>query len=40
MKRAALKLAWFRMWNTATTAASGVPKPSSMVISPRWLTVE
>ena len=40
MNSAALKVAWLRMWNTAATAASGVPKPSSMVTRPRWLTVE
>ena len=36
----ALKVAWLRMWNTAATAASGVPRPSSRVIRPRWLIVE
>ena len=40
MNSAALNVAWLMMWNTAITAASGVPKPSSMVIRPRWLTVE
>jgi hypothetical protein len=39
-KSAALKLAWLTMWKMATAAASGVPKPRSMVIRPRWLTVE
>ena len=28
------------MWNTATTAAALVPSPRSMVMRPRWLTVE
>ncbi len=40
MKSAALKTAWFKIWKIATVAASGVPKPRSMVIRPRWLTVE
>ena len=40
MNKAALKVAWLMMWNTATAAASVVPKPKSMVIRPRWLTVE
>ena len=40
MNSAALKVAWLRMWNTAATAAIGVPMPNSMVIRPRWLTVE
>ena len=37
---AALKVQWLRMWKTAATAAIGVPMPNSMVIRPRWLTVE
>ena len=40
MKSAALKVRWLMMWNTAATAAACVPKPSSMVSRPRWLTVE
>ena len=36
----ALKVAWLRMWNTAATAASGLLRPSSRVIRPRWLMVE
>ena len=40
MKRDALKVAWFIMWKTAATAASGLFSPSSSVISPRWLMVE
>ena len=40
MKRAALKVAWLRMWNTAATADSGEPRPMRKVISPRWLMVE
>ena len=27
-------------WNSAATAPSGVPMPSSSTIKPRWLTVE
>jgi len=34
MKSAALKIAWFSMWNTATVAAAWVPKPSSIVTRP------
>ena len=40
MNSAALKAAWFRMWNTAATADSGDDSPIRKVISPRWLTVE
>jgi len=40
MNSEALKVAWFMMWNTAATAASSLPRPSSRVISPRWLMVE
>ena len=40
MNSEALKVAWFMMWNTAATAASGVPMPNSSVIRPRWLIVE
>ncbi len=40
MNRAALKLAWFRMWNTAATADIGEARPIRKVIRPRWLTVE
>ena len=40
MKSAALKVAWLRMWNTAAMAPNAVPVPSSIVIRPRWLTVE
>ncbi|KWV86332.1 hypothetical protein PFLmoz3_04024 [Pseudomonas fluorescens] len=40
MNSEALKVAWLRMWNTAATAASGLLRPSSRVISPRWLMVE
>jgi hypothetical protein len=29
MNSEALKVAWFRMWNTAATAASGLFRPSS-----------
>ena len=40
MNSDALNVAWFMMWNTAATAASGLFSPNSRVISPRWLTVE
>ena len=40
MNKAALKLAWFRMWNTAAIAPKEVPVPSRKVISPRCDTVE
>lgn len=40
MNSEALKVAWLRMWNTAATAASGLFRPSSRVIRPRWLMVE
>ena len=40
MNSAALKVAWLMMWKTAAIAPASVPSPSSMVISPRWLTVE
>ena len=40
MNSEALKVAWFMMWNTAATAASGLSKPSSSVIRPRLLIVE
>ena len=40
MKSDALKTAWFMMWKIAATIASGVPRPASAVISPRWLMVE
>jgi hypothetical protein len=33
-------MAWLMMWNTPATAASGVPMPNRVVISPRWLMVE
>ena len=40
MNSDALNAAWLRTWNTAATAASGVPIPTRQVTSPRWLTVE
>ena len=40
MNSEALKVAWFMMWNTAATAASGLFKPSSNVIKPRCEIVE
>ena len=40
MNSDALKVAWFIMWKIAATAASGLPRPSSSVIRPRWLIVE
>ena len=40
MNSDALNTAWFMMWKIAATMASGVPRPASVVIRPRWLTVE
>ena len=40
MNSAALKVAWFRLWNTAATADSGESSPIRNTISPRWLMVE
>ena len=40
MNSEALNVAWLRIWNTAATAASGLFRPSSNVIRPRWLMVE
>ena len=40
MNSEALKVAWFMMWKTAATAASSRFRPSSRVISPKWLMVE
>lgn len=40
MNSDALKVAWFMMWKTAATAARSLLRPSSSVISPRWLMVE
>jgi len=40
MKSDALNVAWFITWKTAATAASGLLRPRSSVISPRWLIVE
>jgi hypothetical protein len=40
MKSGALKVAWLRMWKAQAMAAIGVPKPSSITMRPRWLTVE
>ena len=40
MNSDALNTAWFMMWKIAATMASGVPRPASVVISPRWLIVE
>ena len=40
MNSDALKIAWFMMWKIAATMASGVPRPTSVVIRPRWLIVE
>ncbi len=40
MNSEALNVAWFIMWKTAATAASGLLSPSSSVIRPRWLIVE
>src|SRR3989344_5565407 len=40
MNSEALKVAWFMMWNTAATAASGLFRPSSRVMRPRCEMVE
>ena len=40
MNSDALNVAWFMMWNTAATAASGLLRPSSSVIRPRCEIVE
>ena len=40
MNSEALKVAWFMMWNTAATAASGLFRPSSKVMRPRCEMVE
>ena len=40
MNSDALKVAWFMMWKIAATRASSLLRPSSSVISPRWLMVE
>ena len=40
MNSEALKVAWFTVWKIAATTASGELRPSSSVISPRWLMVE
>ena len=40
MNKAALKVAWLRMWNTAATADRGEATPIRKVIRPRWLMVE
>ena len=40
MNSAVLKVAWFRMWNTAATADSGESSPIKNTIRPRWLMVE
>ena len=40
MNSEALKVAWFMMWNTAATAASGLFRPSSRVIRPKCEIVE
>ena len=40
MNSEALKVAWFRIWNTAATVDSGVARPIRKVIRPRWLIVE
>ena len=40
MNSEALKVAWFMMWKTAATAASGLFMPSSSVMSPRCEMVE
>ncbi|MOA12032.1 hypothetical protein D3C78_1319980 [compost metagenome] len=40
MNSEALKVAWLTMWKMAATAASGLPRLSSVVMRPRWLMVE
>jgi hypothetical protein len=40
MNSDALKVAWFTVWKTAATRPSSLLRPSSNVISPRWLMVE
>ena len=40
MNSEALKVAWFMTWKMAATMASSLLRPSSSVISPRWLMVE
>lgn len=40
MNSEALKVAWLIMWKMAATSASVLFRPSSSVISPRWLMVE
>ena len=40
MNSEALNVAWFRMWKTPATTASGESRPNSSVMSPRWLIVE
>ena len=40
MNSEALKVAWLTMWKIAATAPSVLPRPSSMVMRPRWLIVE
>ena len=40
MNSDALKVAWFMMWKMAATRARSLLRPSSRVISPRWLMVE
>ena len=40
MNSDALNVAWFMMWKIAATSASGLSRPSSSVIRPRWLIVE
>ena len=40
MNSEALKVAWLTMWKIAATTPSALPRPTSMVIRPRWLIVE
>ncbi len=40
MNSAALNAAWFKMWNTAASAAASSEKPSSITSRPSWLMVE
>jgi hypothetical protein len=39
MNKDALKVAWFMMWKTPATAASGLTSPKRSFMIPRWLMV-
>jgi len=40
MNKDDLNVAWLIMWNTAATVARVLLRPSSSVMSPRWLIVD